>query len=91
MLEYYTSLGVVEVQATTLAGTQPNHPGLQHDFIYREDPHRQQWMNEHIPVNDCFFRNMYRYSMHTLKHFNAFILFCALLKKIFYLIDTPTL
>ena len=62
MLEYYSSLGVVEVQATTLAGTQPNHPGLQHDFIYREDKHNQQWRNEHIPVNDCFFRNMYRWT-----------------------------
>ena len=63
MLEYYSWLGVVEVQATTLAGTQPNHPSLQHDFIYREDKHNQQWMNEHIPVNDCFFRNMYRYNV----------------------------
>ena len=67
-------LGVVEVQATTLAGTQPNHPSLQHDFIYREDPHRQQWMNEHIPVNDCFFRNMYRYIAYSILFLSTLML-----------------
>ena len=64
MLEYYKSLGVVEMSLTTLPGSQPNDPVLTNLFMYNpdhEDPVRQLWRNEHISVNDCFLKNIHKY------------------------------
>ena len=62
VLNYYKSLGVLDVTETSLAGNQPNDPILTHLWMYkRKDPFRQIWRNEHISVHDCFFRNMDKY------------------------------
>ena len=58
VLDYYSSLGVVDVTMVSLPGFQPNMPGLQH--IYLRNKLTDKRRNEMIPYNDCLYRNMYR-------------------------------
>ena len=63
MLDYYKSLGVLEVTHTSLPDTQPNDPVLTNMFMYQAgNPNVQLWRNEPISVNDCFLKNMNMYS-----------------------------
>ena len=62
VLDHYTKSGLVDVKSLTLPGTQPNFPGLQH--LYMETRRRTEKLLqfEVVSLNDCLYRNMYRYS-----------------------------
>ena len=61
MLDHYTAAGLVDVTPLTLPDYQPNTAGLQH--LYMEERRRttQLLQFELISLNDCLYRNMYRY------------------------------
>ena len=52
------SKGVVDVTAYSLPGYQPNLPLLDNMYLVNRDYFNRQ--NEIIPLNDCFYRNMYK-------------------------------
>ncbi|KAK7081651.1 hypothetical protein SK128_021715 [Halocaridina rubra] len=59
VLEYYEKKGFVETMKTSLPGDQPSAPSLIH--LYHQVNFLNQYQNELIPLNDCFYRNIYRY------------------------------
>jgi len=59
VLRYYEELGMVSVTPLTLPGGQPNIPGFQHIYLYERETYKR--LNELIPINDCFYKNMYSY------------------------------
>ena len=59
MLEYYESLGVLEMTSITLPGGQPNDPVLTNTFLYENQENRG--VIELLIFNDCFLRNMQKY------------------------------
>ena len=59
-MQYYESLGVLEMKNITLAGNQPNDPVLQNKFIY-QGPKPRKRGNERLQVNDCLLRNVQKY------------------------------
>ncbi|XP_045603841.1 uncharacterized protein [Procambarus clarkii] len=59
VLDYYQSLGRVDVRELTLPGQQPNFRGLLHRYL--NEHYVRQWKNEVLPYNDCFYRNMNLY------------------------------
>ena len=63
VLNYYETLGVLEITPTTLPYNQPDDPLLTNMFIYKANVHDQKQRTEQITVNDCFLKNMniYRY------------------------------
>ena len=64
MLDHYTAAGLVDVTPLTLPDYQPNTAGLQH--LYMEERRRttQLLQFELISLNDCLYRNMYRYKVY---------------------------
>jgi hypothetical protein len=63
VFRYYEERGVVEVVPITLAGYEPNSAGLQHLTIRGNQRNwYQRTVHELISLNDCFYRNMYRYN-----------------------------
>lgn len=59
VLNYYQSIGKVDVTHITLPGDEPNLPILQHQYLLNNMD--QQCFNELIAYNDCFYRNLYSY------------------------------
>ena len=59
-MQYYESLGVLEMRNTTLAGNQPNDPVLQNKFLY-QGPRPPKLGNERLTLNDCLLRNVQKY------------------------------
>ena len=59
VLEYYESLGVLEMTRITLPGVQPNDPVLTNTFLYQNQENRA--VIELLIFNDCFLRNMQKY------------------------------
>ena len=53
------SKGVVDVTPYSLPGYQPNLPLLDNMYLVNRDYFNRQ--NEIIPLNDCLYRNMYKY------------------------------
>ena len=56
--DYYTEKGVVDTTRFSLPGFQPNLPLLNSMFLDNRKTMKRE--NELIPINDCFYRNMYR-------------------------------
>ena len=59
VLNYYASKGLVVFTKTTLPGNQPNEPTLQNKYL--KEAYYAEIYNELIHLNDCFYRNIYRY------------------------------
>ncbi|XP_053644577.2 uncharacterized protein [Cherax quadricarinatus] len=59
VLNYYESLGRVDIRKISLPGEQPNVFGLLHLYLKNKVNHKR--LHELIPYNDCLNRNMYRY------------------------------
>merc|ERR1711892_558711 len=57
--DYYTEKGIVESRQFSLPGFQPNLPLL--NYMYLENRKSFKRESELIPINDCFYRNMYKY------------------------------
>ena len=62
VLDYYVSKGVVDVTPYSLPGYQPNLPLLDNMYLVNRDYFNRQ--NEIIPLNDCLYRNMYKYVLY---------------------------
>ena len=62
VLDHYTKSGLVDVRSLTLPGTQPNFPGLQHLYMETRRRTTKLLQFEVVSLNDCLYRNMYRYS-----------------------------
>ena len=56
LLQHYSSKGRVGLTPFSLAGHQPNHPGLTHLYLKAKVGANMQ--SELIPYNDCFYSNM---------------------------------
>uniref|UniRef100_T1GXA6 Glycosyltransferase family 92 protein n=1 Tax=Megaselia scalaris TaxID=36166 RepID=T1GXA6_MEGSC len=59
VLEYYLSLGKIELREHTLSGHGPNIPAFQHDFLYNKVGWKR--LQELIPYNDCYYDNLNLY------------------------------
>ena len=59
VLDHYSKEGKVEVTPISLPAHLPNIPGLRSIYI-AEDKADKRNINELIPYNDCFYRNIYR-------------------------------
>jgi len=59
VLNYYATKGLVVLSKTTLPGNQPNEPILQNKYL--KEAYYPEVYNEVIHLNDCFYRNIYRY------------------------------
>lgn len=59
VLKYYEDKGKVEVTPLMLAGNLPNVKGFQQLYLVQKPMHKRQ--HEMIPLNDCLYKNMYRY------------------------------
>ncbi|KAM7350267.1 uncharacterized protein ACRADG_008882 [Cochliomyia hominivorax] len=59
VLNYYRENGFVEVRKTSLVRGVVGVPDLEHWLI--KHFHLNKILNELIPYNDCFYRNMYKY------------------------------
>lgn len=59
VLQYYKSIGLVQLTPITLPGDQPNLPGFRHLYLKNKLTNKRQ--NEIIPYNDCLYRNLYSY------------------------------
>uniref|UniRef100_A0A6P7GVL3 Glycosyltransferase family 92 protein n=1 Tax=Diabrotica virgifera virgifera TaxID=50390 RepID=A0A6P7GVL3_DIAVI len=59
ILNYYEKMGKIQVTALTLPGGQSNVPFLQHFYLQKQILRKR--LDEIVPYNDCFYRNMYRY------------------------------
>jgi len=59
VLEHYSKVGIMDLTPLTLPGHQPNLPFIQ--TLYLKNNALNQWQNEVVPYNDCFYRNMYRF------------------------------
>ena len=59
LLKHYSRQGKVDLRSFSLAGHQPNLPGLTH--LYLKAYIGVNMQSELVPYNDCFYRNMYRY------------------------------
>ena len=59
VLNYYATKGLVVLSKTTLPGNQPNEPILQNKYL--KEAYYPEIYNEIIHLNDCFYRNIYRY------------------------------
>ena len=66
--DYYSSKGIVEVSNFSLPGVQPNLPLL--NYMYLGNRKELKRESELIPINDCFYRNMYRLA---LKNYLAYL------------------
>ena len=60
VLEYYESIGYVNIIDISLPGDQPN--GKADRTLYLKENLWQKRRNELIPYNDCLYRNMYMYN-----------------------------
>ena len=60
VIDYYVEKGYVEVIQTSLPGNQPNMKILQHLYMKSKMTMRLQ-QEQVIPLNDCLYRNMYRF------------------------------
>ena len=56
LLQHYSGTGRVGLTPFSLAGHQPNHPGLTHLYLKAKVGVNMQ--SELIPYNDCFYSNM---------------------------------
>lgn len=64
VFEYYKQQGTVEVVPITLGGYQPNANGFRYLYMYSasdEKNYYQRTLHELISLNDCFYKNMYKY------------------------------
>ena len=59
-MQYYESLGVLEMRNITLAGDQPNDPVLQNKFLH-QGKYLPKLGNERLQLNDCLLRNVQKY------------------------------
>jgi len=59
VLDYYQSIGKIDVTHITLPGDEPNLPIFQHKYFVNNVA--QQCYNELIAYNDCFYKNLYSY------------------------------
>ncbi|KAL5286678.1 hypothetical protein ACFFRR_007971 [Megaselia abdita] len=59
VLQYYDSIGKIEVRRHALSGNYPNIPGFQQDFLSKRVSSKR--LEELIPYNDCFYDNMNLY------------------------------
>ncbi|CAL4066201.1 unnamed protein product [Meganyctiphanes norvegica] len=61
VVRHYQDIGLVELIPLTLPGEAPNVPTLRHRYLDTSDSNHiyvNQILNEKIPFNDCFYRNM---------------------------------
>ena len=56
--DYYAEKGIVQTTKFSLPGFQPNLPLL--NYMYLENRKVFKRESELIPINDCFYRNMYK-------------------------------
>uniref|UniRef100_A0A6P7GHY1 Glycosyltransferase family 92 protein n=1 Tax=Diabrotica virgifera virgifera TaxID=50390 RepID=A0A6P7GHY1_DIAVI len=59
ILNYYEKIGKIQVTSLTLPAGASNVPFLQHFYLEKQGIRKR--LNEIVPYNDCFYRNMYRY------------------------------
>ncbi|XP_072381051.1 uncharacterized protein [Diabrotica undecimpunctata] len=59
ILNYYEKIGKIQVTPITLPGGASNVPFLQHFYLQKQSIRKR--LNEIVPYNDCYYRNMYRY------------------------------
>lgn len=59
VLDYYQRIGYLELRPLTLANGMPRLRHYQHLLLQQRRLVKR--LNELIPYNDCFYRNMYRY------------------------------
>lgn len=57
VLEYYSSIGVLEVIPLSLPGKQPNRPRQRSRYL--KTNLWQKRRDELVPYNDCYYRNLY--------------------------------
>ncbi|XP_054088592.1 uncharacterized protein LOC105208718 isoform X2 [Zeugodacus cucurbitae] len=60
VLEHYVAEGFVEVHPLSMGSEMVNKPLYLHDYLRASIQNKR--MNELVPYNDCFYRNMYKYS-----------------------------
>ncbi|XP_050330064.1 uncharacterized protein LOC126759372 [Bactrocera neohumeralis] len=60
VLEHYVEEGFVEVHPLSMGSEMVSKPLYLHDFLHRSIGNKR--VNELVPYNDCFYRNMYKYS-----------------------------
>ncbi|XP_050330063.1 uncharacterized protein LOC126759371 [Bactrocera neohumeralis] len=60
VLEHYVAEGFVEVHPLSLGLEMVSKPLYLHDFLHGSIGNKR--VNELVPYNDCFYRNMYKYS-----------------------------
>lgn len=60
MLEHYVAEGFVEIHPLSMGSEMVNKPLYLHDYLRASIANKR--VNELVPYNDCFYRNMYKYS-----------------------------
>ena len=60
VIDYYVSIGKMDVTPLTLVGDQPNVPSQR--SLYLQRALWQKRRNELVPYNDCLYRNIYKYN-----------------------------
>lgn len=61
VLNYYKNQSKIEVTKITLPADQPNTSSFQYMFLKNKITNKR--LDELIPYNDCFYKNMYNYKM----------------------------
>ena len=61
VLDYYSEAGLVDVRPLSLPEYQPNIAGLQHLYMDKRRRSPKVVKFEVISLNDCLYRNMYRW------------------------------
>ena len=59
LLNHYATKGLVVLTKASLPGNQPNEPILQNKYL--KESYDPECYNEIIHLNDCLYRNIYRY------------------------------
>ena len=59
VLNHYATKGLIELTKTSLPGNQPNEPVMQNKYLKKN--YYLEIYNEIIHLNDCLYRNIYRY------------------------------
>nr|XP_014092023.2 uncharacterized protein LOC106618700 [Bactrocera oleae]XP_036215412.1 uncharacterized protein LOC106618700 [Bactrocera oleae] len=60
VLEHYVAEGFVEVHPLSMGSDMVSKPLYLHDYLRASIANKR--INELVPYNDCFYRNMYKYS-----------------------------
>lgn len=60
VLNYYQKMGKMEIHPISLPANYPNEPLLRHIFL--ENRHVTKMLQELVPYNDCFYKNIHLYN-----------------------------